>query len=147
MLVAEWEHRVPAEQLAEKPVLTASEAGQLLGIGHSKLAQLLNIWEQTGKQGVPFERSKLDHRVLLIKRSDVVALLEQSRGMTVEQARHQLGVSRAKMKELIEAGELPVRHNPLHKRQRIVDPERYEALLAERNIRSVRRQTVKEESS
>lgn len=148
MVVVDREQRESPEHLADKQVLTAPEAGQLLGIGHTKLAQILKTWDKTRTEGLPFEHSRLDRRVLLIKRTDVTALLEQSQGITVEEARRQLGVSRAKMKELIESGELPVRDNPLHKRQRFVDPKRFEALLAERNVRpSLRQEVTKEKPS
>lgn len=147
MLVAEQEQCISIEQPADKPVLKASEAGQLLAVGHNKLAQLLKTWKQTHNEGLAFQRSALDHRGLLIKRSDVLALLEQSQGVTVEEARRQLRVSHAKMKELIDTGELPVRNDSLYRRKRFVDKEKFDALLAERNINSSLRREVKEGSS
>jgi hypothetical protein len=111
--------------------VTAQDAGKLLGIGHAKLSRLLRAWEQTG-QGLRFRRSRLDQRAILISRQDIAALREQSEGVSVQEAMRRLGVSRQKMKRLIESGELPLRENPLHRNKRLVDPERYAALLAER---------------
>lgn len=111
--------------------VTAQEAGRLLGIGHAKLSRLLRAWERSG-QGLPFRRSRLDQRAILIRRQDIAALREQSEGVSVQEAMRRLGVSRHKMKQLIESGELPLRENPLHQHKRLVDPERYAALLAER---------------
>ena len=116
----------------EEDVVTASQARDLLGIGHTRFAQLLGEWEATRKSGLPWSRSTIDRRVRLVKRADVLALLEQSRGMTVEQARQGLGVSHNKILALIASGALPVRANPLQNKQRLVDPERYAALLTER---------------
>ena len=111
--------------------VTAQDAGRLLGIGHAKLSRLLHDWERTG-QGLPFRRSRLDQRAVLISRKDIAGLREQSQGVSVQEAMRRLGVSRQKMKQLIESGELPLRENPLHQNKRLVDPERYAALLAER---------------
>ena len=111
--------------------VTAQDAGRLLGIGHAKLSRLLRDWERTGR-GLPFRRARLDQRALLISRRDIAALREQSQGVSVQEAMRKLGVSRQKMKQLIESGELPLRENPLHQNKRLVDPERYAALLAER---------------
>ena len=112
--------------------VTAQDAGRLLGIGHAKLSRLLRDWERTG-HGLPFRRSRLDQRAILISRKDIAALREQSQGVSVQEAIRRLGVSRQKMKQLIESGELPLRENPLHQNKRLVDPERYAALLAERS--------------
>ncbi len=113
--------------------VTAQDAGKLLGIGHAKLSRLLRDWEQTG-QRLRFRRSRLDQRAILISRQDIAALREQSEGVSVQEAMRRLGVSRQKMKRLIESGELPLRANPLHRNKRLVDPERYAALLAERDL-------------
>jgi len=111
--------------------VTAQDAGRLLGIGHAKLSRLLRDWERTG-QGLRFRRSRLDQRAVLISRKDIAALREQSQGVSMQEAMRRLGVSRHKMKQLIESGELPLRENPLHRNKRLVDQERYAALLAER---------------
>lgn len=125
-------------QAVEEEV-TAQEACHLLGIGHAKLTRLLRQWESNGEGGLPFRRSALDHRVLLIKRSDIQALLERSQGVTVQQARRGLGISAQKMRQLlIEDGQLPLRENPLHRNKRLVDEVRYQALLAERRRRPKR---------
>lgn len=121
----------PGNQGTEEEV-TAQEASEILQIGHAKLTRLFRVWEESGELGLPFRRSTLDKRVLLIKRGDIQALLKKSQGMTVQQARRELGISAQKTKHLIDSGELPVRANPLHRHQRLVDPERYAALLAER---------------
>jgi len=117
----------------EGDVITASQAREMLGIGHTSFAQLLGEWEATQKSGLAWSHSTLDRRVRLIKRDDVLALLRQSQGMTVEQARQGLGVSHNKILALISSGALPVRTNPLQHKQRLVDPERYAALLTERH--------------
>src|SRR6266446_457285 len=90
--------------------VTAQDAGRLLGIGHAKLSRLLRAWERTG-QGLPYRRSRLDQRAILISRKDIAALREQSQGVSVQEAMRRLGVSRQKMKRLIESGELPLREN------------------------------------
>ena len=121
-----------AQENQESGEVTAQEAGKLLGIGHAKLSRLLRDWERTG-QGLPFRRSRLDQRAILISRKDIAALREQSQGVSVQEAMRRLGVSRQKMKRLIESGELPLHENPLHQNKRLVDRERYAALLAERS--------------
>jgi hypothetical protein len=120
-----------AQENQEGGKVTAQDALRLLGIGHAKLSRLLRDWERTGR-GLPFHRSRLDQRAILISRKDIAALREQSRGVSVQEARRGLGVSRHKMKQLIESGELPLHENPLYQNKRLVDPERYAALLAER---------------
>ena len=124
--------QVRQDVAAEEEEVTAQEACRLLGIGHAKLTRLLRQWEANQADGLAFRRSTLDHRVLLIKRGDIQELLDRSQGMTVQAARRALGISPQKMKQLVEAGELPLRDNPLHRNKRLVDPERYQALLAER---------------
>jgi hypothetical protein len=53
--------------------IIAEEARQILGVGVNRMAQLL-------KDGVlPFERSPLDRRIKLIKRSDVEELAKKAR--------------------------------------------------------------------
>lgn len=116
----------------DEQVINAYEAGKLLGIGHTKLAQLFKEWERTGKQGLPFRHSTLDSRGYLVLRRDVDTLLQQSQGITVEEARTQLAISRKKMKKLIERNILLVRQNPLDHHVRFVDPESLNNLLAER---------------
>ena len=125
------EHSAAPIPAAEEDVITASQAREMLRIGHSRFAQLLGEWEATHKSGLPWSRSTLDRRVRLIKRRDVLTLLQQSEGMTVEQARQGLGVSHNKILYLISSGALPVRSNPLQLKQRLVDPQRYAALLAQ----------------
>lgn len=117
----------------EEVEMPAAEAGKRLGIGHSKLAQLLKAGDEGREDGLPSRRSPLDQRVRLVKARDVERLLRQSAGMTLEQARMQLGVSHQKMQRLIKEGTLPVHPNPLHPSRPIVDPERFEVLLAERH--------------
>src|SRR6266567_8776285 len=85
----------------ESGEVTAQDAGRLLGIGHAKLSRLLRDWERTGR-GLPFRRSRLDQRAILISRKDIAALREQSQGVSVQEAMRRLGVSRQKMKQLIE---------------------------------------------
>jgi len=120
-----------AQENQEGGEVTAQDVGRLLGIGHAKLSRLLRDWERTGR-GLPFRRSRLDQRAVLISRKDIAALREQSRGVSVQEARRGLLVSRHKIKQLIESGELPLRENPLYQNKRLVDPQRYAALLAER---------------
>ncbi len=133
--MADLDQRDSREQQEDDQEMTAAEAGEMLGIGHTKLAQLLKVGEEAGEHGLPSRRSMLDNRVRMVKRSAVERLLRQSSGMTVEEARKQLGVSRVKMKALIEEGMLPVRTHPLSHKKRIVDPDRYAELLAERRAR------------
>jgi predicted DNA-binding protein (UPF0251 family) len=131
MSAVEQAELVETQQNQESGAVTAQDAGRLLGIGHAKLSRLLRDWERTG-HGLPFRRSRLDQRAILICRRDIAALREQSQGVSVHEAMRRLGVSRQKMKQLVESGELPLRENPLHQNKRLVDPERYAALLAER---------------
>lgn len=115
--------------------IPAFQARALLGISNTRFAQLLKEWETTREGGLPFRVSPLDHRVHLIKRRDVDALLQASQGKTVEEARRDLGVSTNKILALIQGGQLLVRPNPLNLKQRLVDPESFAALLAERRPR------------
>lgn len=126
---------VSADQ-EQKVEMTAADAARILGIGENKLAQLLKGGQDTQEQGLPFRQSRLDRRVRLVRRSDVEGLLRLSQGTTVQEARRQLGISREKMKSLIDEGTLPVRLNPLHRNRPIVDQATYEELLAERDARS-----------
>jgi excisionase family DNA binding protein len=54
-------------------VMTATEARKLLGIGKAKLAKLI------ASGALPTHKDPLDERVRLVRRSDVDALLSQSR--------------------------------------------------------------------
>ena len=128
----------------EDQEILASEAVELLGIGHTKLAQMLKKWERTGQWGLPFRRSSLDRRVRLIKRSDIQLILQQSQGVTVEEARKHLQVSRAKMKELIKSNILPTRPHPLDTSKQLVDQEAYNKLLKERDAQQRAAQHQKE---
>ena len=121
------------ESLDEEQEIRVSEAGAILGVKHTKLAQLLKEGGETGQHSLPFRRSSLDNRVHLVKLRDVQSLLHQSQGITVEEARKHLGVSREKMKHLIESKVLPVRPHPLHRLKRLVDQEAYNKLLKERD--------------
>lgn len=114
--------------------ITASQAMELLGILPARFAHLLN------ENVLPYRKSPLDKRVHLVRLSDVNTLLQESRGMTVEQARTQLVVSRQKMSALIVSGELPVRLNPLNAKQRLVDSEQFARLLSERQMQLKRSQ-------
>lgn len=119
------------------PMITATQAARTLGVGHNKIAKLLKAWKEGGgKEGLAYELQAVDgltdRRMHLIKQSDVEALREASQGMIVREARKALGVSKEKMQALIKSGELPVRPHPLDKRQRLVDPASYQALLAKR---------------
>ena len=133
--VAKLEEQNPPPAVPDDPPkITAIEAGRILGVGNTKRAELLKVGKQTGgKEGLPSETSPLDHRVVLVKQSDVEALRAASQGVTVREARKALGVGHEKLKVLIESGQLPVRSHPLYKRRKIVDPVRYQELLAERN--------------
>jgi len=135
MPVIEQVQQDGAGNQAGEEEVTAQEACHLLGIGHAKVTRLLRQWESNGGEGLPYRRSALDHRVLLIKRSDIQALRSRSQGVTVQEARRELGISEQKMKQLIDGGQLPLRENPLRRNKRLVDAERYQALLAERHRR------------
>ncbi len=122
---------------SDSDLLTLTEARDLLGIGHTKMSQLIKTGEEThGAEGLPSTRSSLDHRLILVQRKDVESLLRISRNMSVEEAREQLGVSEAKMGELIKSGRLIILQNPLHKKRKIVDPDSLQALMRERHILS-----------
>lgn len=126
MRVMDQDQHISPDQLEE---MTATEAGKMLHVGHTRMAQLLKAGE---KVGLPSRRSPLDRRVRLVKRSDVETLRQRSQGLTIGEARKQLGIGWEKMRALIEEEVLPVRQHPLYHNRRIVDPDRLTALLAER---------------
>lgn len=67
----EQHSRIKVENDDWPEMMPVSQARKFLGVGQSKISNLLS----TGI--LPFERDHLDNRIKLVKRSDLEALLEK----------------------------------------------------------------------